>query len=67
MPISLGNIGSSSKGYFYSSSSNMTFAIVITDLEVGIMFSLKKNGIQYKKYNLGKLQTMHKQLKLNSF
>ena len=24
----------------------MTFAIIITDLEVGIMFSLKKNGIQ---------------------
>ena len=67
VPISLGNIGSSSKWYFYSSCSNMTFAIVITDLEVGIMFSLKKNGIQYKKCNLGKLQTMHKQLKLNSF
>ena len=67
VPISLGNIGSSRKWYFYSSCSNMTFAIVITDLEVGIMFSLKKNGIQYKKCNLGKLQTMHKQLKLNSF
>ena len=67
VPISLGNIGSSSKWYFYSSCSNMTFAIVITDLEVGIMFSLKKNGIQHKKRNLGKLQTMHKQLILNSF